>query len=287
MKKCLFTKSTENLNTAVTVTTELGPVTVYLSDGVLDKTIKEVTDEISSIVIQAQQFADTFGFNLIDAISKGGMLNIGAEQPIQQQVRQEPDSFRKQSTQQSNGSKSSSSPTTLRTQPIPIKNNMQAAMANKLSTGVRSTRPAPAQIIENEIDAMSAISGNINNDNPYFNDGDDIINEETINPNYVAPITPHNKKQQLQRVTTPSGATFDIPSLISDETGTTNISINTAVTSEQFDKKMRQIEEASKAGHVVSMAAYTVKKCGFCKGAAIINDQPCPKCKGEGSIVVA
>lgn len=296
MKKCLFTKSTENINTAVTVTTELGPVTVYLSDEVLDKTLKEVADEISSLVVQAKQLADTFGFDLNEAISKGGMLSIGAQQAqIQQPVRQEPESFRRQPIQQQPINqpqqpprpRNPSSPVTLREQPIPIKNNLQAAMAKRppqQRMPARQSRPPEPVIIENEVGGMDMFNG----DSPYgdspYNDIN-TINEGLSESGLVAPVVPGSKKQQLQRVTTPSGATFDIPSVISDETGTTNITINTKFGAQELERRMKQIEEASKQGHIVSTAEYNVKQCGFCKGKAIINGKPCPKCNGEGEII--
>jgi hypothetical protein len=294
MKKCLFTKSTENINTAVTLTTELGPVTVYLSDDVLDKTLKEIAAEVSSLVVQARQLADTFGFDLIEAIGKGGMLSIGEQNaPVQQPVRQEQNSFRRQSIQptpiqqptiqQPPRPRSTSAPVTLREQPIPIKNSMQAAMAKRPpNSAARPSKPPQAQIIENEVGGLDLLNG----DSPY---GDspygDAINEGVSESSFVAPVVPNNKKQQLQRVTTPSGVTFEIPSVINDETGTTNITINTKFGSEQLEKRMRQVDQASKQGQIVSTAEYNIKECGFCKGKCNINSKPCPKCNGEGTVM--
>lgn len=288
MKKCLFTKSIDNINTAVTVTTELGQVTVYLSDEVLNKTLKEVTDEINSLVIQAKQLADTFGFDLNEAINKGGMLSIGAQAPTQQPVRQEQESFRRQTIQQptqftTQNQKSSNSMVTLRDQPIPIKNNMQAALVKKSSNGqnFKQSRHSEAQIVENETNMFNDDS--IYNDSPYGNI--DSINEGLSEPGLVLPLVSESKKQQLQRVTTPSGAQFDIPSVITDETGTTNITINTKFGAKELEKRMKQIDEATKQGQIVSTAGYNIVKCNFCKGKRIINEKPCPKCLGEGEIV--
>lgn len=76
-KKCLFTKSTENVNTSVIVDTELGPITVHICDSELGKTLTEVNRAAGELISQAKTLAETFGFDLREAISKGGMITIG------------------------------------------------------------------------------------------------------------------------------------------------------------------------------------------------------------------
>lgn len=297
MKKCLFTKSTDNLNTVVTITTDLGPVTVYLSDEVLDKTLREVSTELTSLIENAKNLAETFNFDLIEAINKGGVMSMGSQQPaVSQPVYQAPqESFRRpiqqpiqqQPVQQPPRQRSTGAPIVLRNQEIPVKNSLQAAMAKK-SPGQQTVRQPPkppqSQIIENEMDAMGALlNGDTAMDNPYM-DYDSI--SESVSAPLVSPIVPGNKKQVLQRVQTPTGRVFDIPASISDENGTTEITINTKNSSAEFEKKRKQIDEASRNGRVVSTNGYNEKVCPFCKGKRKINEQPCPKCAGEGTVIL-
>lgn len=81
MNKCLFSKSTDNVNTSVIVKCSLGYVTVHISDEFLNKTLVEVKTEVSSLVVQAENLATMFGFNLIESISKGGMMSISDTLP--------------------------------------------------------------------------------------------------------------------------------------------------------------------------------------------------------------
>jgi len=77
-KKCLFDKSEEHCNTAITLESKLGPVTVYVSDNHLHKTLVEVKEAFEALLTQAQDLADTFGFDLEEAINKGGIMKIGS-----------------------------------------------------------------------------------------------------------------------------------------------------------------------------------------------------------------
>jgi len=81
-KKCLFSKTTENVNTSVIVNCGLGPVTVHVSDNELTRTLVEVTQAVETLVEQAQSLAETFGFDLEEAITKGGMMSLGAPTPV-------------------------------------------------------------------------------------------------------------------------------------------------------------------------------------------------------------
>lgn len=295
MKKCLFTKSTENLNTVVTITTDIGPVTVYLSDEVLDKTLKEVSTELTSLIANAKNLAETFGFDLMDAIAKGGMMSMGGQQPvIQHPVYQAPqESFRQsvqqpiqQPIQQPARPRNTGAPIVLRNQEIPIKNNLQAAMAKK-NPGQQTTRqqrPPQTQIVENEIGASGAMLNDyIDMDNPYHDDNSTI--SESISKSLINQVVV-DKKQVLQRVQTPTGRVFDIPASISDANGTTEITINTKNSAAEFEKKRKRIDEASKAGQVISTNGYNEKTCPFCKGKQRINGEVCPKCNGEGSVIL-
>ena len=82
-KKCLFSKSTENLNTSVTVQCSLGPVTVSICDDELNKSLSDVSEAVTKLVSQAEELAETFGFDLEEAIAKGGMMTIGGPEKVQ------------------------------------------------------------------------------------------------------------------------------------------------------------------------------------------------------------
>ena len=173
----------------------------------------------------------------------------------------------------------------LRNQEIPIKNNLQAAMAKK-NPGQQTTRQSPksSQIIENEINNMDSVYNDvIDMDGPYG--GSDTINESISKP-LINPTVTGNKKQVLQRVQTPNGRVFDLPAFISDDNGVTEITINTKNSAAEFEKKRKRTDEASKAGQVVSTNGYNEKTCPFCRGKQRINDAACPKCNGEGTVIL-
>lgn len=78
-KKCIFTKSPENLNTAVTVTSEFGPITVYVADEARGRALSEVIDAVAAQIEQARSVSDTFGMDLAEMLGKAGLLQT-AEQ---------------------------------------------------------------------------------------------------------------------------------------------------------------------------------------------------------------
>lgn len=97
MRKCLFTKKTENVNTSVTIDTEMGHVTVYVSDDQIDKSISDIKTAVDELISKAKEFADTLGVDLQEMMERGGIIQTNKQmvavvpsQPVAANVVQQP-----------------------------------------------------------------------------------------------------------------------------------------------------------------------------------------------------
>lgn len=82
IKKCLFTQSTDNVNTSVIVDTDIGPVTVHVCDAETGKTIAEVVTAVEELMNQARTLADTFGFDFTKAMAQSDVIFLTPVTPI-------------------------------------------------------------------------------------------------------------------------------------------------------------------------------------------------------------
>lgn len=261
MKKCLITKKTENLNTSVTVNTEIGKITVWISDDSMDVTITDIKKQVDELLASAKEIADTFNFDLSQAINKGGVLQVGEPQEKSfREVKQQPATTSRPSAIQQNKP-------TLRPQEIPIKNNLQAAIRGSKDS-IKSIQNNP---VKNEVMALDA------NDDIYIDNGDNIVDDGPISES-IGPtgLTDRDKKPTL--VTSPNGRQFELPTKIVDDLGETTISIDPNAEA-RFNARLKNLSVSD------SYASYDrVKSCGFCRGKGVINSKACEKCKGDGSI---
>ena len=254
MKKCLITKKTENLNTSVTVNTEIGKITIWISDDAPDITLNNIKNQVNELISSAKEIADTFNFDLSQAINKGGVMQIG--EPDQPSFRQQPvnqQSIRQQPVKQQTSTQKPS----FRNQEIPIRNSVQAATRNTKNITINQNRDIQ------------------NTNDPYFDDSDitdhntDIINEQLSNK-------PLAKESVV--VVSPTGNTFELPTKIIDEYGETSITVDPEAAN-RFNHRLKNMNSSD------SFSDYSrVKKCPLCRGTCKIDNNTCPKCKGDGNI---
>lgn len=255
-KKCLFSKSTENLNTSVTVQCSLGLVTVCICDDELGKTLAEVSEAVTKLVAQAEELAETFGFDLEEAIAKGGVMTIGG--PAKTQAVPAP-------------AARAASPVapTMRMQEIPQRVSVDEEEEEENSGGAPEA-VAPPQAIP--------------------------VSQTPIPPApIVEGVKPGEKVQVKKRVQSPNGRQFELPERTIDSTGETIIAIDTnseKAFNDQWDKMKRDgknngaVDTSYGDGYSIQfMPCKLCMKGGTSTGK--VSGQTCPKCKGAGEVMVS
>ena len=254
-KKCLISENTENLNTSVTVQCSLGPITVCICDDELDKTLTEVSEAVTKLVTQAEELAETFGFDLEEAIAKGGLMTIGGPEktPATPAARA-----------------AVPAPQTMRMQEIPQRVSEDEEMEEEASEGFPE---------EGEVQAVAVVPPA----------------QVSVAPPIVESVTPGEKIQVKQRIKSPNGRQFELPERTVDETGETIIAIDTASEQRFNDNWEKMKREGKNNGAVDQSYgdSYSVQfmPCKLCmKGGSPtgkVSGQTCPKCKGAGEITVS
>jgi hypothetical protein len=263
-KKCLFSKSTENLNTSVTVECSLGPITVCICDEELHRPLSEVSEGVTKLIEQAEELAETFGFDLEEAIAKGGMMTIGGPDKGQPKGNEVPLPDARVSPV------ASPSPGGMRMQEIPQRvpeveeiegeaseTPSEAPPAQAVAAPVRSAPPATSPVIQEAVAAGE-------------------------------------KVQVKKRVQSPNGRQFELPERTVDETGETVIAIDTQSEKKFNDQWERMVREGKDQGSTGASYkdGYGVQfmPCKLCvkngTPTGVVSGQTCPKCKGAGEIMV-
>ena len=257
-KKCLFSKATEELNTSVTVQCSLGPITVAICDDELGRSLAEVRDAVVKLVTQAEELAETFGFDLEEAIAKGGMMTIGGPTdngpiPAAQPVPAAP--------------VASPGPVTMRMQQIPSRNGEDEEDQEEASEGASEGAPVQAVAVSTPAPARTPI---------------------------VESVKPGEKVQVKQRVQSPTGRQFELPERTVDETGETIIAIDTN-SEKAFNDNWERMKRDGKNNGAVDQSfgdGYSVQfnPCKLCMKNGTptgqVSGQKCPKCNGAGEVTV-
>lgn len=256
-KKCLFSKSTENLNTSVTVECSLGPITVVICDEELHRPISDVSEGVVKLITQAEELAETFGFDLEEAIAKGGMMTIGGPQKV---------------TPAPTAPVASFSPGTMRMQEIPQRvpevEEIEGEASEELS---EDTEASMTQTVAVEAQPTPPAQ-----------------------PIQEAVAAPGEKIKVNKRVQSPNGRQFDLPERTVDENGETFISIDTE-SEKNFNDQWERMQREGKnqgAANTSYKDGYSVQfmPCKLCTKNGTptgkVSGKPCPKCKGAGEIKV-
>ena len=259
-KKCLFTKATENVNTSVILKSDLGPITVHIHDDELGKTLAEISEQVTTMVGQARELADTFGFDLEEAISKGGMMTIGdpsaAPAPAAQKLPYPTAVV--------------PSPGGLRMQEIP-------------------PRPEPEGIHQENSDG-SPDSEVLPEASPVPQEA--VVAESAPAAPALPPVAPGEKREVKKKVVSPTGRQFEIPESLVDETGETTVMIDTEAEKAFNDSWERQKHDKVSDNSYKDSYGVRFINCKLCVDnktrapTGRVNGQPCPKCKGAGEIIV-
>jgi hypothetical protein len=82
--KCLFNKSTENVNTKIMVKTELGNLSVYVSDKELVRPISDVYKTVDELLLSMKSISDAFGIDMKSTLSNSDIISINENNTVSQ-----------------------------------------------------------------------------------------------------------------------------------------------------------------------------------------------------------
>lgn len=78
--KCLFSKSADSINTAIIVTTELGKLTIHISDTELNRPISDVYDTVNDLLNGMKNISDAFGIDIKSALSNSDLMSLSTDE---------------------------------------------------------------------------------------------------------------------------------------------------------------------------------------------------------------
>lgn len=248
----MFNKSDVDVNTSIIVPCKLGFVTVYVSDQELHRTLSNIYDAVSDLVDQAQNLADAFGFNLEDAISKGGLMTI-------KDTKHEP---------------------------APKSTN---TLANKMRTQEIPQKRQNVSGIHHENDENFSMASDIVDDSESREENKEAILTESVGE---MDFIPDERRKIIKKVVSPTGRQFEIPERVVDETGETIVMIDTKAEAAfnanwEKQKNNKYSDQSFKDQYAVQF-----RSCKLCVDnktkapTGRVNGKPCPKCGGAGEIII-
>lgn len=94
-----------------------------------------------------------------------------------------------------------------------------------------------------------------------------------------------HEKMKLALAEGRHGQKVPIPSVIKDDSGTTNITVRQGMTDHELQRRFKGMSN-EEFSHAFATAGYAVDECGFCKGAGFIKQGKqkvgCPRCGASG-----
>lgn len=272
MNKCVFSGSTENLNTSFTVTLDDGEkVTLYISDEYADEATPKAAKE-AYLASKAKQDMDLQ--KLIDQakemgfdISEGnGGLVIAQAKPKEDKPQLQPQEIKKK-------------------EPEPVEEGATPPAIPTLEIGDNVEDRDEMIISKDKYDAVSAgltRSAAAVDGGPALEQHGGLTKPEGLSEEAT------KGKVKMMVAEGRGGNPIAIPSKISDGTGTTRITINKSSDRELQDR-FKQMSEEAQYSSKSPFSTYqddNTRACPLCQGEQTIQGQTCPKCKGEGFITV-
>lgn len=93
------------------------------------------------------------------------------------------------------------------------------------------------------------------------------------------------EKMKLSLAEGRHGQKVPIPSVIKDDSGTTNITVRQGMTDHDLQKRFKGMSN-EEFSHDFATGGYAIDECGFCKGAGFVKQGKqqvgCPRCGGSG-----
>lgn len=299
--QCLFTKTDQDVNTSVIVKTDIGFVIIYLADTCLDKTVTDIKAEVDNIISRIKETAESIGVHypqllhnnkLIRVVHDLDSFNMNKSCVVDNQNQVTPSADIQNVTALPPNEESTQLQPPVQPQPPKPKSKLVPQILNgrpvsnngsfrddQIVKNPKTVSVPQGQIISRDVTPAELMGGSMSEayDSPYGS-------ESTIDPvteNVIPLVDIGGKKVSKQRVTTPSGAVFDVENKIVDQFGETVIAINTDFTSDDFDKMMKRKKDIE--DQTSYKDGYYLRDCKKCING-VINGSPCPFCGGHGKV---
>lgn len=82
----MFSKSTENINTKIIVSTELGKLTVHISDDEIHMSISDVYSTVNDLLNGMKNISDAFGIDIKSALSSSDIMSLHTDADIKSNI---------------------------------------------------------------------------------------------------------------------------------------------------------------------------------------------------------